>query len=464
MTDQEKLLTRLQEYFGRSGEQSCGPVTVCLRDVEPEAIQWLWPDHIPLGKITVLVGDPGVGKSMLTAAIAAQISLGSPWPVGNTECSQGDVVMLCGEDDLSDTVRPRMDAAGADVSRVHAITMVREVSEDGGIEERLFALSRDIEHLGSALKSLPETRAVIIDPVSNYLGEGADSYKDADVRRVLRPLKELAEENNVAMILVGHMNKASQMKALYRMNGSLAFVALARVVYLVTKDKDDSERRLVLPVKVNIAKDSTGMAYAMQSTPENVPYVVWEREPVTVTAEEALAEEPAASRMEREDAIAWLRDALAEGPMDATELRKAAEASGVAWRTLGRAKKDAGVISRKKGFGNGWEWVLLDEGCHQDDPKDASQNCGTLRDNWHSSDSKDANSAKDATSMDGNLRGTLGPQGGYPKGLFEAAAKAVSGLSLSAGDFISRLDPEDYQDIIEHPETARFCAEGWAAK
>ena len=392
-------------------------------------------------------------------AIAAQISLGASWPVGNADCTQGDVIMLCGEDDLGDTVRPRLDAAGADVARIHALTMVKDSIEDGEIEERLFTLSQDIRHLDAELKKLPTTRAVIIDPVSNYLGEGADSYKDTDVRRVLRPLKDLAENHDVAVILIGHMNKASQMKALYRMSGSLAFVALARVVYLVTKDKDNPERRLILPVKVNIAKDSTGMAYAIQATTDNVPYVAWEREPVTITAEEALTEEPAANKTEREDAVAWLRDALAEGPMDATELRKAAEASGVAWRTLGRAKKDAGAISRKKGFGNGWEWVLLDEVCHQDDPKDVSHKCGTLGDNWHSSDSKDANSAKDATNMDGNLRGTLG---GYPAGLFDAAAKAVSGLRLSAGDFISRLDPADYQDIIDNPATARFCAEKWS--
>jgi len=167
MTGQQKLKQAVEDCNAQQRAQKPGAVVVCMSDVQPESIEWLWPDYIPQGKITVFVGDPGVGKSMLTAALASNVSTGRPWPVGKAACPQGDVIMLCGEDDLGDTVRPRLDAAGADVSRVHAITMIKDVIEDGSIEERLFSLGRDIGHLEVELENLPDARTVIIDPVTN---------------------------------------------------------------------------------------------------------------------------------------------------------------------------------------------------------------------------------------------------------------------------------------------------------
>lgn len=350
---------------------SPAPVLVRMCDVKPEAVSWLWPGRIALGKLTLVAGDPGLGKSFLTLDIAARLSSGTPWPDRRHEPNPvGGVVLLSAEDDIADTIRPRLDAAGADVSRITAIQGV-EFPETGTGKRvrRSFNLEKDIPALEAAIRQTPDCRLVVVDPVTAYLGK-SDSHKNAEIRGLLAPLSELAGRYRVAMVAVTYLNKNAGSNALYRAMGSLAFVAAARAVWLVVRDEENPSRRLFLSAKNNIAPDGTGLAYSLDPAPSlrsrtgdgdpGMAVVAWEAGPVTVTANEALTvDRPRHDKpTERDTATDWLRDLLADGPMPTTDIRAQANEAGFAWATLRRAKERLGIRPRKSGFDKGWIWAL----------------------------------------------------------------------------------------------------------
>ncbi len=274
-------------------ERAGRAVIVRLSDVEPESVEWLWPGRIALGKLTLVAGDPGLGKSFLTLDMAARVSTGAGWPDSpGQRTDPGGVVLLSAEDALGDTIRPRLDAAGADVSRIVALEAIRSVGDvrGGGRESaRAFDLSRDLPTLEEAIRSVGDCRLVVIDPVTAYLG-GVDSHKNADIRGLLAPLGALAERHRVAVVAVTHLNKASGGPAIYRAMGSLAFAAAARAAWAVTKDEPDPRRRLFVPIKNNIAPDTGGLAYRIEPLGvDGCPVVAWEPGPVNVSADDALA-------------------------------------------------------------------------------------------------------------------------------------------------------------------------------
>jgi hypothetical protein len=203
-------------------------------------------------------------------------------------------------------------------------------------------------------------RLVVIDPVTAYLG-GVDSHKNAEIRGLLAPLGAIAERHRVAMVAVTHLNKSGGGPAIYRAMGSLAFAAAARAAWAVSKDKDDSRRRLLLPIKNNIAPDTGGLAYRIEPLGiDGCPAVSWEPDPVNVSADDALAgnRDERGGRTERDDAAAWLRDYLGEGPKLARDVLTESKAAGFSKRTIDRAKPVAGVRTRKEAFGGGWVWEL----------------------------------------------------------------------------------------------------------
>jgi hypothetical protein len=343
------------------------PVLRRLSDVRPEPVQWLWPGRVARGKLTLLVGDPGLGKSFLTLDMAARVSRGTLWPDGTTGCS-GDVVLLSAEDDLADTIRPRLDAAGADVARIVALQAVRTPAPDtGGTRDVPFNLSADLVALEATVAEVGECKLIIIDPISAYMGGGPrfDSHRNTDVRAVLGPLADLAGRHRVAVVAVTHLRK-SDGPALYRAMGSLAFVAAARAAWAVVQDKDDAtnRRRLFLPVKSNLAAEATGLAFQVEPrTPGEAPCVAWDPEPVTVSADEALAGRPTKGGGGAvEEAVAWLEDALAEGPEPAADIKARSRADGISPRTLDRAKAELNVVAAPDGFRGPWVWRLPKEG------------------------------------------------------------------------------------------------------
>jgi hypothetical protein len=212
----------------RIQETSCEVELESFSDVTAEKVRWLWPGRVPLGKLTLFVGDPGKGKSLVTLDIASRMSRGIAFPDG-VGCQIADSIFLSAEDDAADTIRPRLDAAGADVSRIHRVKMVKVVLSDGEPAESAFNLERDLEKLEDSVKKIPGTQAIVIDPVTAYVGR-IDTHRDSDVRRILAPLSELASRLRLAVFGIMHLKK-SDTSALLRVSGSIGFVAAARVVW-----------------------------------------------------------------------------------------------------------------------------------------------------------------------------------------------------------------------------------------
>ncbi len=339
-----------------------GLVLTCIADVEAKPIRWLWPGRIARGKVALLAGHPGLGKSQVTISIAATVSTGGTWPVDGARCERGSVILLNAEDDVADTIRPRLEAAGADLNRVHVLDAVRVASESGKTYLRGFSLADDVDRLGALLDKLPDVALIVIDPVSAYLG-AVDSHKNADVRALLTPLAEMAARHGVAVVAVSHLSKSSGTEALLRVQGSIAFSAAARAVWGVARDKDNAARRLFLPLKNNLGNDQTGLAFAIEgfrlAGGIETSRVAWEGEAVTIAAEEAFA--PEGNHEERnavEDAREFLGSLLKAGPMPAKRVYAEAREAGYSERTVRRAQKALGVEAVKEGMQAGWQWWL----------------------------------------------------------------------------------------------------------
>jgi len=338
-------------------------VLVKMADVAPEPVRWVWPWRVPLGKLTLFAGDPGLGKSLLSLDIAARVTRGAHWPgpdAAGEPAPLGNVILLSAEDDKADTIRPRLDAAGADVERIVVLDSVRE---RGG--ERGFTLA-DLPILSRAIEDTGGVNLVVIDPLSAYLG-GVDSHRNAEVRSRLGPLKALAEARGVAVAAVTHLCKGGGQSALYRAMGSLGFVAAARAYWVLSRDGDDPKRVLMLPGKQNLAPDVGGLAFRVEDSPDSpgVPVLAWESSAVTVPVDEVLASCVPAdreTRRERDEAADWLRGFLAGGPVPKAEVVAAAKSNRHAWHTVRRAADSIGVEHPRDGFGRGSKvlWKLPD--------------------------------------------------------------------------------------------------------
>ena len=312
-------------------------------DVKRQSIEWLLEGKIALGKITLIAGDPGLGKSMVTINLAAHVSTGMDWPGEAGPCPLGDALLFSAEDDPGDTVRPRLEAAEADLARVHIVGGV-ELNKGGTLESRLLSLRQDIELIRQAALALPRCLLIVIDPISAYL-DGADSHNNAEVRSFMAPLSDLASSLGAAIVLVTHLNKSTGGQALHRATGSLAFVAAARAAFLVARDKDDPDRRFFLPLKNNLGPDVGGMAYRIEEV-EGVPRVVWEEEGVLKSADDALGREMATvehetTRIDR--AADWLSVLLSNGPVPVVDIAKEAKGAGHAWATVRRGQDKLGI-------------------------------------------------------------------------------------------------------------------------
>lgn len=324
-------------------------LSVTMSDVEPENVTWLWPDRFPHGKLTLIVGDPGLGKSFLATDVAARLSSGTPWPDRQDEpVEPGNVIILSAEDDLADTIRPRLDAAGADPSRIHAVIGVKRVSDGGRC---YFSLDADLTALEEHIVRM-DARLVILDPITAFLGSRADGNSNTDIRAILGPLSDLAAKHLCAILAVSHLNKQHGGRAMYRTMGSLAFTAAARSAWLIAKDKHDERRRLMLSIKNNLVEDPKGIAFQIEGG-----CLHWFPEPIDIDADSVLANDDAGERTERNAAADWLTELLARGPMPVKDIRGAAEADCHKWRTVERAKQAIGVRASREGYGSGGRYV-----------------------------------------------------------------------------------------------------------
>lgn len=341
-----------------------------MSDVDAVPIRWLWPGRFALGKLAIVAGEPGVGKSQLSCAFASAVTSGGLWPDG-TSAPLGSVLFVCCEDDAGDTIRPRLEAAGADLRRVH----LYDWTVDQAGERRHFDVGQHVDALAALVRSIGDVHLIVIDPVSAYMGH-ADSHVVADVRQALTPMQAMAAELGPAVVLVSHLNKGSTAGgAMARVSGSGAFVAVARSAWLVGTDPQDDtkRRRVLLPLKNNLGDDRTGFAYRVESWRAGdiaTSRVAWDSDAVTIDADDLL--QRSASRGDEDaggalaDAEMFLRTELADGPKPSSWVDKAARDAGIATASLRRARKRLGVRSRKDGGGR-WHIELPPSSRAQDD-------------------------------------------------------------------------------------------------
>jgi hypothetical protein len=327
-----------------------------MADVQGESLAWLWPGRFPSGKVSLLVGQPDGGKTFVTMDMAARVSTGTPWPDCQLEANPvGNVLVLNGEDDPSDTLRVRLDGAGADVSRIHIVDGFQATRDEF---PDLFRLDTDLGALDAKLSEL-QPRLCIIDPVSCFMGR-ADSHKDSDLRKLIAPLAVLAGRHRCCILLVSHLNKRTDSNAMNRVQGSIALPAAARACWLLQRDPADDGKRLILPVKCNLGEPAQGIAFRILDG-----RVCWLADAITETAAEVLSANAADGR-EQSEVERWLRDMLADGPVASKEIDAAAKAEMIRYGTLQNAKKRLRIKPRKSGMAGGWEWSLP-----EDAPEDA---------------------------------------------------------------------------------------------
>jgi hypothetical protein len=340
---------------------SCSPrrqtaLLTRMADVVVEQVKWLWASRLPCGKLTMLAGYPGDGKSILAMDLAARVSTGAPMP-GETERREpGDVLLLLAEDGMGDTVAPRLRAAGADLSRCHALTAV-ETRVEGTVEKSTFNFAQDMEALRDAIERLPNCQLVIVDTINSYLGGKANSDKDAEVRQILLPLTDLAGEKGVAVLAISHLNKRGEGKAVNRIMGSLAFVGVARVAFMLGKDEQNAERRILAPIKCNIGKMPKGIAFSIGDGPK----LVWETEQFEHTADDLLNAEEDAKKNRKSDEVAdWIEEMLADGPRLAVDMIGEAKSRDFSkWATDAACKKLNVTRGRPRGqYGGKMYWAM----------------------------------------------------------------------------------------------------------
>ncbi|MGO9666407.1 MAG: bifunctional DNA primase/polymerase [Polyangia bacterium] len=347
---------------------AAGAVVVTMADVKAERVRYLWSGRVPLAKLTLFVGDPGIGKSTVAVDLAARVSVGTEMPHADGEAAAVNapaaVVLLTAEDGLADTVRPRLEAAGADLRMVHVIKSVRLT----GGQEAAPSLPRDSEQIEKIVAE-KAAKLLVIDPLMAFLGSKIDSWKDQSVRAALAPLAALAERTGAAVVAIAHLNKKIGASALQRSGGSIGLVAAARSVLLFGHGPNDSAggRRVVAPAKGNLSRFACSLAYTIEEAPPSgAGRIRWQGRSQH-TADGLLA-----PRLQEHSVLAAAMDALrvllASGEMPAKQAMGAMQKCGFAESTIKRAKKTLRVGERKDGHG-AWYWSLqvdpLDPLAHQ---------------------------------------------------------------------------------------------------
>lgn len=363
-------------------EYACSVGLIRATDVMPEPIEWLWNGWLATGKIHVFGGAPGTGKTTISMGLAAIVTTGGCWPDGS-RAPAGNVVIWSGEDDPKDTLVPRLGLSGADLSRVYFIADIQE-----GGERRAFDPARDMEPLRRKLAEIGGVKLLIIDPiVSAIVG---DSHKNAEVRRGLQPLADLACSMRCALLGITHFSKGTGGRdPVERLTGSLAFGALARVVLVAAKHQEEGEDgrtvRLFCRAKSNIGPDDGGFEYDLhQAELEKHPgifasSVLW-GDAVEGAARELLATADATGEDGEggslADAKRFLFDLLSAGPLPVKVIKADADGAGYSWATMRRAEKALAIVKVKEGFGTTgkWAWKLPETTKVLKNAKGAQQN------------------------------------------------------------------------------------------
>lgn len=317
-----------------------------MEQVEVEKIDWLLYPFIPFGKVTIVQGDPGEGKTTMVLQIIAKLTKGEAvLPSGSDEPALEEktmdlepvnVIYQTAEDGLGDTIKPRLLSAGADCSRVmviddndQALTMM-----DARLEEAIIKTN---------------ARLVVLDPIQGFLGAAVDMHRANEIRPLMKRVAVLAEKYHCAIILIGHMNKNSNGKSSYRGLGSIDFQAAARSVLIVGRIKDEPEIRVVCHVKSSLAPEGKSIAFRLDKDTG----FEWIGE-YDISADDLLSGDNRGQKIH--EAKEFLKEILVSGSVAQTKVAEEAESRGIKKKTLWNAKKELEIESVK--IGNQWFWML----------------------------------------------------------------------------------------------------------
>jgi len=311
-------------------------------------LKWLFPGFVPAGKVSILVGEPGLGKSQVVTDLAARVTRGLPMPFCNKPAEPATVLMLNMEDHLYDTVRPRLLAAGADLDRVRVFA---------GTGMGLIA---DAERLVT-IADKHEAALIVFDPLAAFL-EDFDIGKDRHVRMLLQPLTRIGTLSGAAILIVHHVNKNERARALSRAAGSHALTAVARSVMTVVRDPENPDGRVLTLLKGNLSAPPPSCCFHFeQDAPTGSTRIVWDREAPELNVDSLLTQRSADKAPERltvfDQAERFLRCALEGGPMPSKELEELALAQGFSRATFQRAKVAITVSTRCGGIAGDGKWM-----------------------------------------------------------------------------------------------------------
>lgn len=307
-----------------------------MEDVEAKDVDWLWYPYIPYGKITIVQGDPGEGKTTFILQLAALLTRGDKLPCDEEERAPISVIYQNAEDGLEDTIKPRLLEAGADCSRIRVI------------DETITPLTMSDERLEAAIRETG-AKLVILDPIQAYLGADVDMHRANEIRPVLKRLAGLAEEYQSAVVLIGHMNKASGTKSTYRGLGSIDFQATARSVLIVGRIKDQPTIRVIAHDKSSLAPEGEAVAFELDKESGFRWLGHYE-----ISVEDLLAGVPRENKLGAAEAL--LQELLQDGRVAQGEIAEAARQRGISKRVLDHAKKNLAVRSSRTD--KRWFWEL----------------------------------------------------------------------------------------------------------
>lgn len=352
-------------------------VTEKYSDLKPERIDWLWPNKIPAWGITLLVGDPGSGKSTLSLYVAAQVSTGRPFPNCKEPTKPGTSIIITAEDSHPATVLPRLMATDANLGKIERTvciktTQVRADGSEASAEESLGAdLMERLDLLEEKIKGISDFRLLIIDTIPSYMGD-KNLNGIVDVRAFMDRLTALAYKYRFSILAISHFNKNQGVPAQYRIVGSIGQTGAARAVWGIVKDVNDPARRIVASGKLNLTGDTSGVSFrfdkreiSIDGKPEYISRCNFEPGTVKETLDDLLVADTGGKGSPlKNEAATWLQEYLVDGKEhDALEIIEAAEQSGIKEKTLRRAHQLAGVkaigIRDNGGKITGWKWALL---------------------------------------------------------------------------------------------------------
>ncbi|HOW86908.1 MAG TPA: AAA family ATPase [Candidatus Aminicenantes bacterium] len=343
------IVTKEERYQSKSSLRP-NMLTVQLSGVEPREVPWLWKDYIPLGRATLISGDPGSAKTWFCLDMACRVSRGFAWPDGSPGIKPAKTILLTVEDDIHDTIRPRVESLGGDASMIAAYNPEQPLHLDLNSNTGLKRLEDEVIRLGNV-------RLVIIDPIIDFSGD-VNPNATEDVRNLLTPLIRLASKHSFALVLVGHLNKAQALNAIYRAGGSTSgWLGKCRSALMIIRDTEEKPLRHVIPIKTNIAT---------RELPQLEFRIIRGKLDIEVSSDEIdpqdqLNPQQGRNPREREEAVDWIKSYFdGRNEIPTGEVEEAAKQNGISISTLKRAKRLAGFksILRQEDAGtHRWLWV-----------------------------------------------------------------------------------------------------------